>query len=116
MPNTKTFKVTSEIKIRRPIWRFLGLGDQPSKAEVEKFFHDIAVSASEDSGIVPQVQVRYLGSPGYYLVEVEFTAAQPFWRRLGFGDMVSKQEVRWHFLDSIDTAAVIESLEVEILK
>lgn len=113
--NTKTFKVTSEIKIRRPIWRFLGLGDQPSKAEVEKFFHDIAVSASEDSGIVPQVQVRYLGSPGYYLVEVEFTAAQPFWRRMGFGDVVSRQEVRWHFVDQINTVAQNVSIIVELV-
>lgn len=112
--NTKTFKVTAEIKIRRPVWRFLGLGDQPSKDEVHRFFWNMTEELRAQ-GTEQDVSVRYLGSPGYYVAEVIFTADQPVWRRLGFGDQTSRQEVKWHFVDKINTVAHSQSILVEIV-
>lgn len=114
--NTKTFKVTAEIKIRRPVWRWLGFGDQPSKREVEDFFWKIVVDdglAAPES--VPEINVRYLGSPGYYVAEVIFGADQPWWRKMGFGDTASRAEVKWHFVDKINTVAHSQSILVEIV-
>lgn len=113
MTNIKSFNVTTEIKIRRPVWRWLGLGDQPSKEEVKTFFEGIIskFTGGADSGAV---EVRYMGSPGYYLVKSHFTGQQPYWRRMGFGDTASRAEVKWHFVDQINTVAQSVSIIVEI--
>ena len=109
--NTKTFEVVSEIKIRRPMWRLLGYGDQPSKKEVWSFYHKMLEEIASDAGI-EEVLVVYMGSPGHYQVTTTFWANQPFWRRLGFGDTTSKQEVKWHFIDRLTGIAEIVDLSV----
>lgn len=113
--NTKMFKVTTEIKIRRPIWRWLGYGDQPSKNEVEGFFEKIVekINGEQQSA---DIEVRYMGAPGYYLVVTKFQVNQPYWRRLGFGDTTSRQEVKWQFVDEISTIAQNVSIIVEIVR
>lgn len=113
--NTKTFKVTAEIKIRRPVWRWLGFGDQPSKREVADFFWKIAEELGAQGTVPDDPQVRYQGSPGHYVIEQVIVTDQPAWRRWGFGDVASRQEIKWHFVDKISTVAHSQSILVEII-
>lgn len=89
MANSKTFKVTTDIKIDRASWRSAGFGDQPSKAEVFEVFADFTSVWFYNS----QTVVDYLGAPGYYRVTQTVRATQPWWRRLGFGVSASKREI-----------------------
>lgn len=101
------------------MWRWLGLGDQPSKIEVENYFWNIANEFKLGERVPvdpdPQVDVSYQGGPGHYKVETVFIASQPAWRRLGFGDVASKAEVKWHFIDKIGNVAQLEAIYVEIV-
>ncbi len=91
MANYKTFIVTSEIKVHRGIWREIGYGDQPSKAEVHEVFDTYAKKYYLPGS---ETRVAYLGAPGHYRVTQKIRGTEPWWRRLGFGASAAKREVQ----------------------
>lgn len=91
--NTKSFVVTAEFKINRAVWRTLGYGDQPSKAEVTGSVLNFLETLSSPSAAITG-ETRYMGAPGHYKIFANLTVDQPWWRRAGFGDTVSVEEVK----------------------
>ncbi len=98
--NNKSFNVTVNLMLDRKVWRKMGYGDQPSKAEVFDLFGSFV-----DGIVLPTsknpMTIRYMGAPGHYYITVGVTVAVPWWRRAGFGDTVSQKEVQTVFDDFV---------------
>lgn len=103
--NTKGFVVTAEFKINRVVWRTLGYGDQPSKAEVVSVVNSYLDSVAV-LGVSTATVARYMGAPGHYKIFSTLTVSQPWWRRAGFGDTVSVDEVKVQFEDFLHRLAI----------
>lgn len=114
--NVKTFEVVVDVALDRAAWRSLGYGDQPSKSEVMELFTGWLGSHAELPGLPSQVSVRYSGAPGAYQVHVLLDVDQPWWRRAGFGDTVSKKEVRQRFNRFVMRVAKSYKVTVSLVK
>lgn len=108
---TKKYTVNVELKIHRAVWRNLGFGDQPSKTEVMAFYKLLRLEIDpQDRG---KVSVRYMGAPGHYKVTIQVIVDSPWWRRLGFGDTISKAEIRDFFNEKTEKVSVRHLVTVQ---
>lgn len=96
--NNKTYKIVVEFKINRAVWRSLSFGDQPSKSEITSLLRSF-IQERAKPGTYPNITLRYMGAPGHYKATSSVTIDQPWWRRAGFGDKVSIEEVKIQFED-----------------
>mgnify|MGYP001587508514 CR=1 FL=1 len=110
--NSKSFSVTANVALNRTVWRTLGYGDQPSKKEVQELF----TTFLDGVGTEVKVALRYTGAPGHYYVSASFTVGQPWWRRAGFGDTTSREEVRSLVTDFVARVSNTYAVSVNISK
>ncbi len=110
--NSKTFTVTADVALSRNVWRKLGYGDQPSKREVQELF----TTFLQGVGTEVKVDLRYTGAPGHYYISSSFTVEQPWWRRAGFGDSVSREEVSSLVTDFVARVSNVCTIAVNISK
>ena len=110
--NSKTFTATANVALNRSVWRTLGYGDQPSKKEVLELFTTFLEGVSTEV----RVALKYTGAPGHYYLSASFTVAQPWWRRAGFGDTTSREEVRVLLTDFIARVSNTYGVGVNVTK
>ena len=106
-------EVVAEFNIDRRVWRTMGYGDQPAKAEVATFIEGFLVTIG-DTAMAPVL--RYMGAPGHYRVAIQVVVDQPWWRRMGYGDSSSVAEVWDVFHDFLARFSKNQTLSVDLVK
>ena len=113
--NNKSFNVTVNVMLDRKTWRKMGYGDQPSKSEVFDLFGSFVDGIVLPTSKTPMT-IRYMGAPGHYYITVGVAVAVPWWRRAGFGDTTSREEVQGLVTDFVARVSNEYAVAVNILK